>query len=255
MAKGKTIAIANQKGGVGKTTTAVNVAAALEMLGKKVLLIDSGPQADATHNLGLGGDMKKTLDNLYYENIPIKDVIVQRGGMDVIGGSQALEFADLKLHDVSGKQTLLSDKLSEVKDQYDYIIIDCPPGLKILTINAIAAADELVVIVEPEYHSLRGLKRIIKNAKSIKNKLNPKLGEPGFLITKFDGRKKQHGSAMRSVRRTFKDQVFKIKIRTNSTLSNCTSKGKTIFEFDAKSYGAIDHLNLAKEMVKRYGRG
>src|SRR5699024_10937069 len=141
MKEAKTIAIAHQKGVVGKTTTAVNVAAALEKLEKEDLLIDSGPQGDATCILGLGESMSKTLDNLYYDNIPIEDVIVQRGGIDVIGGSQPLEFAGIKLHDVSGQFTILSNKLSPVKDQYDFIIIDCPPNLRILTINAIAAAD------------------------------------------------------------------------------------------------------------------
>jgi len=256
MTKTAIIAVANQKGGVGKTTTAVNVSAGLSNLGFKVLLVDSDPQGNATSHLNFKkSEIPKTLDNLYYEeNLKMKDAILSRGDMDFIAAAEPLAYSQQKLAGVAGKEKILMERLGEVKIDYDFIIIDCPPNLGFLTINALTASTDMMITVKPEYFALEGLKRISKTVKQVRKRLNDKIRLSGYVITDFDARKKQHKGIRDSLRRAFEGAVFQTVIRTNSKLSNCTSKGQTIFEHEAKSNGAVDYLNLAKEVGERYGR-
>jgi chromosome partitioning protein len=256
MSKRATIAIANQKGGVGKTTTAVNLSAGLSNLGFSVLLVDSDSQGNATSHLNFNkNEIPKTLDNLYYEeDLKTSDVILPRNGIDFLPAAEPLAYAQQKLVGVAGKEKILMERLEEVEANYDFIIIDCPPNLGFLTINAFSAATDMVIIVKPEYFALEGLKRISKTVKQVRKRLNDKIHISGYLITDFDARKNQHKGIRDSIRRSFGETVFQTVIRTNSKLSNCTSRGQTIFEYDPNSYGAVDYLNLAKEVGERYGR-
>lgn len=251
----KCIAITNQKGGVAKTTTAVNLSSGLNDLGKRVLLIDSDPQANATTHLGFNGkELTKTLDNLYYEDgLEVDDVICTRKRLDVIPAGEPLSFAEQKLSGIPAKENILNEILGQVRDQYEYIIIDCPPNLGFLTMNAYAAATDMLVVIKPEYFALEGLRRISKIAGLVQKRLNPDLSLSGYLLANFDARKKQHKKIRRSIRKAFPDQVLQTVIRTNANLSNCTAKGQTIFEYDPKCYGAIDYKNLAQEVIQHYG--
>jgi chromosome partitioning protein len=253
------IAITNQKGGVAKTTTAVNLAAGLHRLGKSVLLIDSDPQANATSHLGIDRKrLTKTLDNLYYESdLDISEVLISRngfGGLDVLPAGEPLAYAEQKLSGVPVKEKLLAERLAKIDKDYDYIIIDCPPNLGFLTINALVAATDMLVVIKPEYFALDGLMRISEKADLIKERINPKLNLSGYLLANYDGRKNQHKAIRKAVKEKFPEKVFQTVIRTNARLSNATSQGQTIFEYDNSSYGAIDYMNLSKEVEERYGR-
>lgn len=251
----KCIAITNQKGGVAKTTTAVNLSAGLHNLGKKVLLIDSDPQANATSHLGFRGkELTKTLDNLYYEDeLQADEVILSRNGLSVIPAGEPLAYAEQKLSGIPAKENILNEKIGQIRDQYEYIIIDCPPNLGFLTMNAFAAATDMLVVIKPEYFALEGLKRISKIAGLVQKRLNPQLSLSGYLLANFDARKKQHKEIRRSINKAFPDQVLQTVIRTHANLSNCTAKGQTIFEYAPKCYGAIDYKNLAEEVIQHYG--
>jgi len=248
------IAITNQKGGVAKTTTAVNLSAGLQKLGHKVLLIDTDPQANATVHLGFeGSELEKTLDNLYYEEaLSVEDTIHCRDQLDVLPAGYPLAYADKKLSGIPAGEKLLRERIAPIRNQYNYIIIDCPPNLGFLTMNAFAAATDVMVLIKPEYFALEGLKRISKMATVVQRRLNPELQMFGYLLANFDARKKQHKQIRRSIIEAFPDRVFNTIIRTNATLSNCTSKGQTVFEYDSRSHGAADYIKLAEE-VAQYG--
>lgn len=252
----KVIAVANQKGGVAKTTTAVNLSAALVKKGHRVLLIDSDPQANATTHMGIDrSNTDITLDNLYYENdIPVTDAIIKRHGVHVIPSGEPLAYAEQKLSGIPGRELILSELLDQVRDQFDYVIIDCPPNLGFLTINAFTAANDLIITIKPEYFALEGLKQISTIYQFVKKRLNEELKIFGYVIANYDDRKNQHKGIKKSLYKTFDGLVFETVIRTNSKLSDCTSKGQTIFEYDPKGYGAIDYNNLATEIEQRYGR-
>jgi chromosome partitioning protein len=249
------IAITNQKGGVAKTTTAVNLSAGLHNLGKKVLLIDSDPQANATSHLGFSGaELNKTLDNLYYEDeLKAEETILSRDGLSIIAAGEPLAYAEQKLSGIPAKENILKERIAQIRDQYDYIIIDCPPNLGFLTMNAFAAATDMLVVIKPEYFALEGLKRISKIAELVQKRLNPELTLSGYLLANFDARKKQHKQIRQSIKKAFPDRVLQTVIRTHANLSNCTAKGQTIFEYDPKCYGAIDYKNLAEEVIQHYG--
>lgn len=248
------IAITNQKGGVAKTTTAVNLAAGLQGLGKKVLLIDSDPQANATSHLGFSAkELDKTLDDLYYqEQLPASEVIVPRGGLDLIPAGEPLAYAEQKLAGIPAKERILTEKLAPVQGRYDYILIDCPPNLGFLTVNAFTAATDMLVVIKPEYFALEGLRRISKTARLVQKRINPDLNISGYLLANFDARKKQHKQIRSSIREAFPNKVLQTVIRTNAPLSNCTSYGQTIFEYDPKCYGARDYQSLSGEVAKFY---
>jgi len=250
-----TISITNQKGGVGKTTTAVNLAAGLARRGFRVLLVDSDPQCNASTHLGVNQEADRpTLDDLYYQpELQPSEVIQPARGFDLLPAGEALAYAEQKLAGVPGREMILSEKLATVSTRYDFCIIDCPPNLGFLTINAYTASEGLIITVKPEYFALEGLKQIHSILGFIQKRLNPDLDILGYVITDFDARKNQHKEIRQAMSRTFKGKVFKTTIRTNARLSDCSSAGRSIFEFAPKTYGAIDYMNLAKELEVRHG--
>lgn len=252
----KLIAITNQKGGVAKTTTAVNLSAALSRKGKRVLLVDSDPQANASTHMGIDiNSIEYSLDNLYYKStVSISDVIINRHGFSILPAGEPLAYAEQKLAGIPGRELVLSELLAPLANQYDYTIIDCPPNLGLLTINAFTAATELIITIKPEYFALEGLNQMATIFEFVKKRLNPNVTILGYLIANYDARKNQHKGIKSSLYHSFNGQMFDTIIRTNATLSDCTSKGVSIFEYDPKGYGAIDYANLAAEIEKRYGK-
>lgn len=252
----KIIAITNQKGGVAKTTTAVNLSAGLVRLGYKVLLIDSDPQSNATIHMGVDpSELELTLDDLYYRpEINAENIILNINGLHLLPAAKPLSYAEQKLAGVPGKEFILSEKLNSVKTNYDFAIIDCPPNLGFLTVNAFNAANDLIITVKPEFFALEGLTEINSIIEHIQRRLNPDLALSGYVITDYDHRKNQHKAIRKSIGNVFQGKVFDTMIRTNSTLSDCTSKGMSIFDYNSTCNGAIDYLNLAKEVEANNGR-
>jgi chromosome partitioning protein len=255
MCDGNIIAIANQKGGVGKTTTTVNLAAGLNKLGFSVLLIDIDSQCNATTHLGYNqSEFDLALDDLLFdERINAKEVINNRGTLDFIPASINLALTDQKLLGIPGREKILSEKLEIVREKYDYIIIDCPPNLGLLSLNAFTAAENIIITVDSEYFALEGLNQLTQMVNMVQKRLNSSLKISGFLVTKFDARKNIHKGVRKSIYNKFPSRVFETTIRTNTQLSECPAEGKTIFEHDPKGYGAIDYLNFSKEVKRRYG--
>ncbi len=250
---GKVIVVANQKGGVGKTTTSVNLVACLGVLEKKTLLIDADPQANASSGLGIDVENIKGGTYQCLEHIvDIKDVILKTNtpNVDIIPTNLDLVAIEIELVDKSDREYRLKNILKSVKDQYDYIIIDCAPSLGLITINALTAADSVVIPIQCEYFALEGLGKLLGTIRSIQSIHNPDLDIEGLLLTMYDSRLRLSNQVVDDVKMHFEDILFKTMIQRNVKLSEAPSFGKSIIKYDATSKGAVDYLNLAKEILR-----
>lgn len=251
---GKIIAIANQKGGVGKTTTTVNLAASLGVLEKKVLLIDADPQANASSGLGIDVDTVSigSYQVLEHSNTPAEAVMqCTAPNVDVIPAHIDLVAIEIELVDKENREYMLKEALASVKDQYDYILIDCAPSLGLLTLNALTAADSVVIPIQCEYFALEGLGKLLNTIKSVQKLHNPDLDIEGLLLTMYDSRLRLSNQVVEEVQKHFNDMVFKTIIQRNVKLSEAPSFGESIINFDATSKGANNYLNLAEEIIKK----
>lgn len=251
---GKIIAIANQKGGVGKTTTTVNLAASLGVLEKKVLLIDADPQANATS--GLGVDVEKVKFGTYQvleHSKTAAETIVQTSSpnVDLIPSHIDLVAIEIELVDMVEREYMLKKAISDLKNTYDYILIDCAPSLGLLTLNALTAADSIIIPIQCEYFALEGLGKLLNTVKSIQKLHNPDLDIEGMLLTMHDSRLRLSNQVVEEVRKHFSDMVFDTIIQRNVRLSEAPSYGESIIKYDASSRGAANYLNMAKEVVKK----
>ncbi len=251
---GKIIAIANQKGGVGKTTTSINLAASLGVLEKKVLLIDADPQANATSGLGINVEEVEigTYQILEHSNTPKEAIITSSApNVDVIPSHIDLVAIEIELVDKENREYMLKKALESVKEEYDYIIIDCAPSLGLLTINALTAADSVIIPIQCEYFALEGLGKLLNTIKSIQKIHNTELDIEGLLLTMFDSRLRLSNQVVEEVQKHFNDMVFETIIQRNVKLSEAPSFGESIINYDATSKGANNYLQLAQEVISK----
>ncbi|QRM89731.1 AAA family ATPase [Lacinutrix sp. WUR7] len=251
---GKIIAIANQKGGVGKTTTSINLAASLGVLEKKVLLIDADPQANATSGLGINVEEVEigTYQLLEHTNTA-KQAIVKTDtpNLDIIPAHIDLVAIEIELVDKEAREYMLKKALQEVKEDYDFIIIDCAPSLGLLTLNALTAADAVIIPIQCEYFALEGLGKLLNTIKSVQKIHNPELDIEGLLLTMYDSRLRLSNQVVEEVQKHFNDMVFTTIIQRNVRLSEAPSYGESIINYDAASKGASNYLSLAKEVITK----
>ena len=252
---GKTIAIANQKGGVGKTTTAINLAASLAVLEKKVLVIDADPQANTTSGLNFSpeDDEKRTLYEVMIGKLDVHDALIQTEmeNLHMIPSHINLVGAEIELLDEPDRESMLKNALAPVKDEYDFIIIDCSPSLGLITVNSLAASDSVIIPVQPEFFALEGLGKLLQTIRLVQNDINPSLSIEGFVVTMFDGRTKVHAQVVSELKEHFKDMVFNTIIQRNIRLSEAPSHGKPIILYDVMCNGTTNYLNLAREVLER----
>ncbi|RRK09910.1 ParA family protein [Lactiplantibacillus garii] len=254
---GTVIALANQKGGVGKTTTSINLGASLVELGQKVLLIDTDAQGNATSGLGI---QKSAIEHEIYDvlinDVPIKDTIIPTShkGLDIVPATIQLSGAEIELTPMMARETRLRDAIDDVKADYDFVLIDCPPSLGLLTINAFTACDSILIPVQSEYYALEGLSQLLNTVKLVQKHFNKQLKIEGVLLTMYDARTNLGAQVNAEVRKYFKDAVYQTIIPRNVRLSEAPSHGLSIIDYDARSKGAQVYLALAKEVLAAHGK-
>ena len=251
---GKIISLANQKGGVGKTTTTINLAASLAVLEQKVLVIDADPQANATS--GLGFDVKNVQSSIYeciVDEIEAEKVVLKTeiDNLDIIPSHIDLVGAEIEMLNLPNRENVLKNAIENLKNIYDFIFIDCSPSLGLITVNALTASDSVIIPVQCEYFALEGLGKLLNTIKIIQNRLNKGLEIEGFLLTMFDGRLNLSNQVYEEVKRHFQEMVFETVIQRNVKLGEAPSYGKPVILYDASSKGAINHMNLAREILQR----
>ena len=249
------IAVVNQKGGVGKTTTAVNLAAALKIAGKKVLLCDFDPQANATS--GFGVEKNKTTASVYdviVGSVEARDAVVHTPYGDLLPSAAALSGAGVELVGMENREFILKNALESIREEYDYIFIDCPPSLEMLTLNALCAAESILIPVQCEYYALEGLSDLMNTLRGVKARLNPRLSIYGVVLTMYDGRLNLSAQVAEEVRRHFPGKVFVSVIPRNVRLSEAPSYGQPVTAYDKYSRGAESYRNLAAECIRKEGR-
>jgi len=251
---GKVISIANQKGGVGKTTSAINVSAGLAVLENKVLLIDADPQANATS--GLGFDPKNIRTSIYeciVDGVNPADAILhtKTPNLDILPAHIDLVGAEIEMINMENRERMMRKVVRQLKDQYDYIIIDCSPSLGLITVNSLTASDSVLIPVQCEYFALEGLGKLLNTIKIVQTRLNQELAIEGILLTMYDVRLRLSNQVVDEVRSHFKEMVFETIIPRNTRLGEAPSFGESIIMFDAESKGSISYLNLAREILQR----
>ena len=251
---GKIIALANQKGGVGKTTTTINLAASLATLEKSVLVIDADPQANASS--GLGVDIKEVDCSIYeciIDHADVRDAIYTTdiNGLDIIPSHINLVGAEIEMLNLPNRENVIKNMLATIRDEYDFILIDCSPSLGLITVNALTAADSVVIPVQCEYFALEGISKLLNTIKITKSRLNPQLEIEGFLLTMYDSRLRLANQIYDEVKRHFQALVFKTVIQRNVKLSESPSHGLPVILYDADSTGSKNHLALAKEIINK----
>lgn len=250
---GKMIAIGNQKGGVGKTTTTVNLGAALAAMDKKVLIIDSDSQGNASSGLGIErGDVKNSLYEVLIDGVSIEESILHtsRDHLDIVPSTISLAAAEIELIHLEGRESRLKEALQPVRDQYDYILVDCPPSLGQLSINAFTASDTILIPVQAEYYALEGLSQLLNTIRLVQKSYNPHFRIEGVLITMLDARTNLGYEVVDEVRKYFQEKVYDTVISRNIRLSEAPSYGLPVIDYDPRSRGALMYKELAKEVVK-----
>lgn len=251
----KVIAVANQKGGTGKTATAVNIAVGLVARGRRVLLVDADPQASATYSLGIAAhELSRTLYDAFLEDVPVSEVEILHGsGLKVLPASLDLAAADLKLAGIPGRDTLLRSALQGLAAAFDVAVIDTPPSLGLLSVNALAACTGVLVPVQVEYLALKGLNLLTETVATVRKRLNPEARIAGVVATRFDARRTLNRDAADLLKKTFGATMFKTIIRENIAIAEAPAAGKSIFDYAPSSHGAEDYGTLIEELIKREG--